>query len=130
MLRRETSSAIDVTIGGKPHVILFNLNSLIALKRRGYNILEGGEAFVRLFSTMDPEVMLLLLWAGLRHEDPKRTEDEVGEMITTDDLFALHRSVVDAFRVQSEPEDGTEANPPVEAPPSPGAASGPSAVTT
>jgi hypothetical protein len=130
MLRREASGAIEVTIGGQPHTILFNLNALIALKRRGYNILEGGDDFVRLFTTMDPEVICLLLWAGLRHEDPKRTEEEVGEMITTDDLFALHRSVVEAFHAQATPEGAAEANPPKEAPPSPGVASGPSVATT
>jgi hypothetical protein len=129
-LRKETSAALEVTINGEPHTIRFTLNALIALKQRGYNILEGGDAFARLFTTADPETMRLLLWAGLRHENPKRTEEEVGEMCDLTTFAELHRSAVEAFQRQASPEDGADANPPAAAAGSPGSSSGPSPATT
>jgi hypothetical protein len=128
-LQAETAGAVPVTIRGEKHTILFTINALIELKHRGFNILDG-QGFAKLLAADDPEVMRVFLWAGLRHEDPKRTEEEVGELITTADFFVIHRALFGALDEQSTPEGGGEGNPPVAGAPSHGSSSGPSPATT
>lgn len=65
----------------RPRTLRYGLNAMVALEERG--IILGKTDLEK------PSTIRALLWAGLIHEDPSLTEEQVGEMV--DDPRALLR---------------------------------------
>ena len=95
----------------KPRRVLFDLNALAALEEQtGKNMLsaEGWAQFQQFDDKGEPlpitaTAARLVLWAGLLHEDPELTVQDVGKLIREDNLAAIE-TVIAAATTASLPE--------------------------
>ncbi len=88
------SKAIKITLNdGVERTIKFTLNALAELEDR-YGSVD--EAFKQLDNNSIKAVRCIL-WAGLIHEDPELTEQQVGNLIDIQYMQELMTSLGDAF---------------------------------
>lgn len=88
------SKDIKITLNdGVERTIKFTLNALAELEDR-YGSVD--EAFKQLDNNSIKAVRCVL-WAGLIHEDPELTEQQVGNLIDTQYMQELMASLNDAF---------------------------------
>lgn len=89
--------AVPITLD-KARSLLYNLNALCLLKERcGINILTPDREQLE-----DPVAVRAIAWAGLVHEDPALTLDQVGEMVT--DLPGVSVKIGEALAMSTRPE--------------------------
>ncbi|MCR4398933.1 MAG: hypothetical protein NUV93_08225 [Firmicutes bacterium] len=90
----------------------YDFNALAALEERFGNL---DSAFEALGQKGTVKGLRALLWAGLIHEDPALTEEQVGAMVTLADLPRIMQAVNEAFKEAMpvvdppKPPPGTEA---------------------
>lgn len=96
------SKAVKITLtDGVERTIKFTLNAMAELEDR-YGSVE--EAFKQLDNNSIKAVRCIL-WAGLIHEDPDLTEQQVGNLIDIQYMQELMASLGDAFNADMpEPE--------------------------
>jgi len=96
------SKAVKITLtDGVERTIKFTLNAMAELEDR-YGSVE--EAF-RQLDNNSIKAVRCILWAGLIHEDPDLTEQQVGNLIDIQYMQALMASLGDAFNADMpEPE--------------------------
>lgn len=95
------SKAVKITLtDGVERTIKFTLNAMAELEDR-YGSVE--EAFKQLDNNSIKAVRCIL-WAGLIHEDPDLTEQQVGNLIDIQYMQELMASLGDAFDADM-PED-------------------------
>ena len=88
------SKAVKITLtDGVERTIKFTLNALAELEDR-YGSVD--EAFKQLDNNSIKAVRCIL-WAGLIHEDPELTEQQVGNLIDIQYMQELMTSINDAF---------------------------------
>ena len=88
------SKAVKITLtDGVERTIKFTLNAMAELEDR-YGSVE--EAFKQLDNNSIKDVRCIL-WAGLIHEDPDLTEQQVGNLIDIQYMQELMASLGDAF---------------------------------
>lgn len=94
--------SVPVELGGKTRNLKFGYNALCALEGAlGIPISDIGK---KLVGSVDLRTVRGLVWAGLIHESPEMTLDEVGNMLN-DDLARLGEvstKVGDAFAAAFE----------------------------
>ena len=83
-----------ITLGGRKRHLKFDLMALTLLRDR-LNIVGPFKDFTdNLWSTPLPlSALRLILWAGLRHEDPNLTEKQVGSWIDLDNISEIDESL-------------------------------------
>lgn len=74
----------------KERVLFFNLNALCALEEMGVDIAHLGES-------VKMSQIRAILWAGLTHEDAALTIEEVGNLITMENLQEVSEAITAAF---------------------------------
>jgi hypothetical protein len=80
----------------------YTLNAFAIIKERtGINLFDAEEGTVTKAMT-DPSVIRTLVFAGLVHEDPELTEQQVGEMIDLENLGAVSERFVEALAVSQK----------------------------
>ena len=104
------SKAVKITLtDGVERTIKFTLNAMAELEDR-YGSVE--EAFKQLDNNSIKAVRCIL-WAGLIHEDPDLTEQQVGNLIDIQYMQELMASLGDAFDADMpEPEKLTDNSEP------------------
>lgn len=81
----------QVTINlDRERVLFYNLNALCALEEQGINVANLGEA-------VKMTQVRAILWAGLTHEDAALTLEEVGELITMENIQEVSEAITLAF---------------------------------
>ncbi len=81
----------QVTISlDKERTLFYDLNALVALEEHGIDVAKIGEG-VKMSQIRG------ILWAGLIHEDKELTLEEVGSMVTTDNLQDVSEAIGKAF---------------------------------
>ncbi len=69
--------AVKIHLAGKERSLRYPLGALVAFEREtGYNALSP-----QIYAAPNATILLGLLWAGLRHEDPDLTMDALGDSI-------------------------------------------------
>lgn len=113
----------------RPRRILFDLNALADLEAEtGRNMLspEGWAPF----EAMDATSLRLLLWAGLRHEDPELTLAAAGGLIRQDNMAEIGAAIEAATTAGLPEPDPTPRTAKKKGRRRPGSSSGASAATT
>lgn len=86
----------QVTINlDKERVLFYNLNALCALEEMGVNIADLGTA-------VKMSQVRAILWAGLKHEDADLTLEDVGELITMDNINEVSEAISAAFSTKGK----------------------------
>lgn len=81
----------QVTISlDKERILFYDLNALVALEEQGIDVSKIGEG-VKMSQIRG------ILWAGLIHEDKELTLEDVGSMVTPDNLQEVSEAVSKAF---------------------------------
>lgn len=81
----------------KKRTLRYGLNAMVALEERGVSLTKASDL-------AKPRTFRAVLWAGLIHEDPSLTEEQVGAMVEDlSDLPRLAEAVAQAF-MQSQPD--------------------------
>lgn len=88
----------------KPRTLRFDLNALCAIEDA-----TGKSLSQAVSNTMSS--IRLMLWAGLKHEDPGLTLEQVGAMINPADA-GLMEAVTNAFKDSLPDSGGGSENPP------------------
>ena len=85
---------VTIELGGKERHLKFDLNAIAEIGER-LDITISFENFVKdLMSTQIPfSALRVILWAGLRHEDPDLTPEQVGAWVDLDNM----QQVMDRF---------------------------------
>lgn len=90
-----------IELGGKTLKLVFNLLALARVERK------SGKTVGNLMQEGSMEGVLLILWAALQKHHPELTEDEVGEMVSVQDIPALMETITKCFAASAPaPEDG------------------------
>jgi len=77
---------VTVELGGKTREIRFDLNALVAIEDTlGCDLVDKGTGGVPL--TL--KAVRVILWAGLRHEEPGLTEEHVGGWVDQSNLVTV-----------------------------------------
>lgn len=78
---------VTIELGGKERHLKYDLNSLAEIGER-LNITVKLNSFAEdLMSTpLNPSALRVLLWAGLRHEDPDLTVEQAGAWVDLDNI--------------------------------------------
>lgn len=74
----------------KERTLYFNLNALVEIEELGIDLTKLSEG-------VKMSQVRAIIWAGLRHEDKDLTLEEVGELITPDNLPAVSEAIGKAF---------------------------------
>ncbi len=118
---------VTIELGGKERHLKYDLNSLAEIGDR-LNITVKLNTFAEdLMSTpLSPSALRVLLWAGLRHEDPELTIEQAGSWVDLDNIgevwerfFTLFgdkfsAKVEEAIGQMSATSETAEAAPPVD----------------
>ena len=85
---------VTIELGGKERHLKYDLNAIAEIGER-LDITISFENFVKdLMSTQIPfSALRVILWAGLRHEDPDLTPEQVGAWVDLDNM----QQVMDRF---------------------------------
>lgn len=94
-MRDFQNKGIEVELD-KKRTIRYTLNSLIDLEERFGSITEVYEVLGENISMKD---LRFLLYVGLKHEDKELTEEEVGELITFQDILNYVNLIVEGLSV-------------------------------
>ena len=113
-----TAKYVDVVLD-KPRRLLYNLNAMAAYER------ETGKNFMAISEEkMSATIVRAILWAGLVHEDKDLTVEQVGEMMSTDNMLAIQEKVLLAMtanapvaKAPAEPAESGQETPPLAAAP-------------
>lgn len=103
--------ATGLKLGGKTHRLRYDLNALAALEERlGLKSLTDFENLEVRIGTIRT-----MLWAGLLHENPDLTEQEVGAMVDGSNMNevveGVTRALVESFGKQSGKANGKPGSP-------------------
>ena len=100
----------DATIhlGGQERILRFRLLAWAKLEDRGYPLTEVVERLQ--VGTLNFKLVLSLLWAGLQHEKPAPTWEEVGEWVGGENFSDVVSRLGEAIKHAFPPGDPT--NPP------------------
>jgi hypothetical protein len=91
--------AVALVLGGETRHLFYDLNALCRLKTEcGINVLAPGEE-----DTRDPATLRALLWAGLLHEAPGLTVEDVGRLIGLGDMGPAAAAFAEAFQRAAQP---------------------------
>jgi len=103
---------VTIQLGGRERHLRFDLNAMAAFeKATGKNLFEAKVA-KELAKNLSPVLLRALLWACLCHEDESLTLEQVGGMITRDNMAEINNSLWDAYtRAVPEKEEGEEEAP-------------------
>ena len=99
----EAAPRIPVVLD-RPRTLLFDFNALALFEEAtGLSVLAGG------MTVGSVRELRAFLWAGLRHEDPDLTLEDVGRMVHSGNMAALMAQITAALSLAmpkaSEPED-------------------------
>ena len=94
-------------LDGVERTLKYDLNAMAELEER-YGSVE--EAF-KMLEKNSIKAVRLVLWAGLVHEDPTLTEQQVGSLIDLQYLQDLMGSLEEAFNNDMPESDGEEVDP-------------------
>jgi hypothetical protein len=91
---------IEIDLDGRRRHLRYPMNSLIALKEQAG--LESFELFDGLskdgpLTAEKLKLFRFLLWAGLIHEDPELTVDQVGNMVELGDFAHLQLAILKSY---------------------------------
>lgn len=111
----------------RPRRLLFTLEALSLIKRQTGKSPLSGEAFRAMAEDVD--VLGAVLWAGLRHEDPALTLEQVMASVPVRRLPEVLAAIGLALRGQLQDAGGEPARPPL-GDSSTSSSSGPSPATT
>jgi hypothetical protein len=96
----------------RERTLIISFNALcLAEEITGINFLMGE------FTFSSVRVMRALVWAGLIHEDPSLTLEQVGDLIEQRGASEVARVIIDAFAAampKSKVEDDDDEDPPKE----------------
>ena len=90
----KAAKAIPITLGGKQHTIRITNRSIVEIEDRfGLTMIEAGERLQK----GSLKTIAALLWAGLLHETPQLSFDDVLGKIDLHDLETPAKAVADAM---------------------------------
>jgi hypothetical protein len=84
-----------------PHGLLYGNRAMIALEDSGHDFEKSGER----------RSLTTLLWAGMLHEDPKRTLDDVIDLVDPKQYVTLWGAVNQALLLAKGEEDTPAGKP-------------------
>lgn len=120
--------SVTIVLDKERH-LRYDLNAIALISEKLQLTLRLGHLVEDLVSRPIPVAGLrTILWAGLRHEDPALTEEQLGAMVDAEQIPELLRSFFALFRSSGLPGLGAPAAaaaaaPPTPASPSPGTTS-------
>jgi len=89
----------------KPRNLLYNLNAMVAYERAtGKNFLAIGK------EDISATLVMVVLWAGLIHEDKTLTVEQVGAMIDADNMLTIQQKIVEASSANTPVPETKEGN--------------------
>ena len=95
----------EVEIGGKKRRLKYTLYSLCKLdEKTGKNPLDG-----TMFLDMRPADVVAVLWAGLIHDEPELTTDELAKVVDITELRDVSKEMMKAF-AQASPVNDSKKN--------------------
>ncbi|MCY8048446.1 gene transfer agent family protein [Bacillus haynesii] len=81
-----------VTLGDKEYSLRYDLNALVELEdRMGVPLSEMGEMKITIRTVRS------MLWAGVLHENPDVTEEELGKYVDMENLEDIQGAISEAF---------------------------------
>ena len=96
----------------KPRHMLLDLNAMVSFEEQtGKNMLNGS-----ISASLSATDLRALLWACLKADDPSLTLEQVGSLITADNMAGIAQALGDTWK-NSMPEASKDAGPLVEKPP-------------
>ncbi len=88
--------AVPLTLDG-PKSLVYNFNTLCTLRD------EGVDAFTLQDGDLtDPRVIRKLIWAGLLHDHPEVTLEQVGSWIDLSNLTEVANAFTEAFKKSTQ----------------------------
>ena len=90
----------EITLGGKVRHIKYTIKGLKIIAKKFGSVVKAFNDMKEMNKDFDVEGMdniTLLLHAGLIHEDPKLTTDDVENMLTVDNMLAIFNKITIAF---------------------------------
>ena len=90
----------EIKLGGKVRHIKYTIKGLKIIAKKHGSVVKAFNDMRKMNKDFDVEGMdniTLLLHAGLIHEDPKLTADDVENMLTVDNMFAIFNKIITAF---------------------------------
>lgn len=86
----------------RTRTLKYDLNALILLEENlGVTIDKLGEV------QMGLRTLRTLIWAGLIHEDPELTQEQVGSWIDISNIHTIREKFIEAFRAATGPTEET-----------------------
>lgn len=94
----------------KERTIRFDLNAMCEFER-----ITGKNIFANALNNLSAQEVRAMLWACLAGEDPTLTLEQVGKLITLDNMNDIAEKLSEAFNVAmpETPKEGTDKTPPL-----------------
>lgn len=81
-----------IVLGDKEYTLRFDLNALVELEdKMGVPLSEMGEMKITIRNVRS------MLWAGVLHQEPEITEQEIGKFVDMDNMEEVQTAISEAF---------------------------------
>lgn len=103
----KAAPGIEITVGGKTHSLKYTLWSFCKIDEvTGKNPLDGAT-----WASVSPKDILVLLWAGLQHEEPPPSLEELGRQISLAEIKDIAPAIQQAFGQSSPTVEEKKSSP-------------------